>query len=588
MQKRHVRYLRTLGLLAMAGLAPGALGQDAVGNGRALENRLQTRQPGAPLPFNRSFSRELAFREAVVTGTAPGGYSFRGTTLPGQFEFRGELGEDALFSYRRDSLYSGLSGRGIRGTEALQYQFALSVGAQVPTSLAGPISFNRAGGAERSTDPTQPFNRDLSHPGQGIRHASPESDDLIEPVDLSAGLVQPVRSISSFTANRALQPTLVGLMQNRDTQQTSGHTASPLLGVQIVPVSTLRNPDSALQRPNAVNRAAPDSAVPNSAAPGNAAPSNAVPNPTPGTDLPSAIPESAAPESAAPGAATKPRARTAYDSMMERFRAVSGVEDPAALPAAGSTPDWARDLIDLRRTLRGLPPSTAKALGLTPEEPAATEPNAVGRGDNPLLKPAEDPDTPFTFDAEVLRRVREAGGLADTLIAADIPNINRYATHMRTGEQLLAAGRYFDAEERFISALSAAPGDVNAQIGRTHAQIGAGLYLSAALNVRQLLVNAPEISGMRYAEGLLPDRARLHEVVAVLRGGLGSPTSGADSGLLLAYLGHQLEQPDDIRAGLDALSDRGAEEDQRLADMLRGVWLEAEAPTGDDSPADDG
>lgn len=567
MTHQHVRYLRTLGLLLAAGLVPAASAQNAVGNGRALDNRLQVIHPGAPAGVTNSFSRELIFREAIVTGNAPGGFSFRGETLPSAFEFRGELGEDALFAYRRDSLYSGLSNRGIRGTEALQYQFALSVGGQIPQSLAGPISFGRAGAVERGPDPTRPFDRDLTQPGQGIRHADPTDEELMmDAVDLSSPLVQPVRSVSSFTANRGLQPTLVGIMQNRQTQQTSGQTASPLLGVQIVPVDTLRNPD-----PFRANTANTNRVNPGSANPGLVAPTQGQPAPL-STD------------------GTGPQARTAYDDMMDRFRSASGAVDPNAAPPAGTTPDWARDLIDLRRTLRGLPSSTAQAMGLTPE--AAAEPNeiasAAGRRDDPLLRPATDPDAVPTFDAEVLRRVREAGGMANTLIAADIPNLDMYTAHMQSGEQLLSQKRYFDAEERFISAMSSRPGDVNAQIGRTHAQIGAGLYLSAALNVRQLLITNPEISGMRFAPKLLPEQARLDEIIPTLRDGLTSLTSGSDSGLLLAYLGHQLDRPQDIREGLAALREHGDEAEQRLADLLQGVWLDASAPTGDDSPADDG
>ncbi|MFG0260123.1 MAG: tetratricopeptide repeat protein, partial [Phycisphaerales bacterium JB041] len=374
-----------------------------------------------------------------------------------------------------------------------------------------------------------------------------------------------------FTANRGLQPTLVGIMQNRQTQQTSGQTASPLLGVQIVPVDTLRNPDPFRATTGGANRVNPGLANPESANPGLVAPTQGQPAP-------------------ASTEGTGPLARTAYDDLMDRYRSVSGVTDLNATPPTGTTPDWARDLIDLRRTLRGLPPSTAEAMGLTSE--AAPKPNdiasATGRRDEPLLKPATDPDAVPTFDAEVLRRVREAGGMSDTLIAANLPSLDMYNAHMQRGEQMLAQNRYFDAEERFISAMSSRPGDVNAQIGRTHAQIGAGLYLSAALNVRQLIITNPEISGMRFAANLLPEQPRLDEIIPALRDGLSSLTSGADSGLLLAYLGHQLDRPDDIRDGLAALREHGDESEQRLADLLQGVWLDAAAPTGDDSPADDG
>ena len=47
MTHQHVRYLRTLGLLLAAGLVPAASAQNAVGNGRALDNRLQVIHPVA-------------------------------------------------------------------------------------------------------------------------------------------------------------------------------------------------------------------------------------------------------------------------------------------------------------------------------------------------------------------------------------------------------------------------------------------------------------------------------------------------------------------------------------------------------------
>ena len=112
------------GLASMLTIVPIVNAQNALGNGRALEKQLQTKNPNARYSSqNDNFAREMAFREAVVTGTAPGGLSFQGDALPSRFEFRGDLGSDAIFSFRRDSLSSGLAGRGIRGTEALQYQF---------------------------------------------------------------------------------------------------------------------------------------------------------------------------------------------------------------------------------------------------------------------------------------------------------------------------------------------------------------------------------------------------------------------------------------------------------------------------------
>ena len=132
--------------------------------------------------------------------------------------------------------------------------------------------------------------------------------------------------------------------------------------------------------------------------------------------------------------------------------------------------------------------------------------------------------------------------------------------------------------------MSSRSGDVNALVGRAHSQLGAGLFLSAGLNVRQLLIRHPEVSGMRYASALLPGAARMDQLTATFRDSLDSPTGGADSGLLLAYLGFQREREADIRDGLAAVEKWGDSADHRLAELLRVVWL---AEGADDSPPAD-
>ena len=543
MRMHTVRYHTTLGLFVLCGLAPLAHGQNALGDGRALEARLEAQIPAGTSAVRRTFSNELAFRESIVTGTAPSGLSFRGGTLPSQFEFRGDLSEDSLYAFRRDSLYSGLAGQGIRGTDALQYQFALTVGGRVPASLSGQLSYARAGAAERGFEPDQPLVRDLASAGGGLRRVV-DADLMVTAIDAGSSLLQPVRSISSYTANHGLQPTLVGLMQNKVTQQTAGQTASPLLGVQVVPVGTLRD-------------------------------SGAVPKLNTGATTSPAL----APEASEP---TKP----AYEQLLDRFRELT-VPEPA--PAPGDTPSWAKQLIGLQRVLRGMPESTTRAMGLTPGEEGeeGEEGGDIGRIAEGLPS-IEDPEAEpvLSFDREVLRRVREAGGLTDTLIATDLAHIDRYTAFMQSGQQMLANERYFDAEEMFISALTFREQDVTASIGRTHAQLGAGLFLSAGLNLRQLLVRHPETAGMRYGAELLTSATRMDQIAYTLRHGLDQPTTGADSGLLLAYLGFQRGQADDTRAGLEALAALGDEADRRLAEMLEVVWLddgavgEEETPTG--------
>ena len=75
MQSHSVRYLTALAVLAVAGVVPASFAQNAIGNGRALERPLQTLQPGAPAQPRNTFSQELLFREAIVSGQAPSGLS---------------------------------------------------------------------------------------------------------------------------------------------------------------------------------------------------------------------------------------------------------------------------------------------------------------------------------------------------------------------------------------------------------------------------------------------------------------------------------------------------------------------------------
>lgn len=574
---QKVRYHAALQLVLVAGFAGAAHAQNALGNGRALEAPLQT--PIAPgiVDARRTFANELAFREAVVSGTAPAGLSFQGDRLPSAFEFRGDLGEDSLFAYRRDSLYSGLAGKGIRGTDALQYQFALTTGARVPQSLAGQISYARAGAAERSPDPYTPYQRDLSSFDGGLQRdtTNTQQDPMLAPLEVGASLIQPVRSLSTYAANRGLQPTLVGLMQNRVTHQSAGQTASPLLGVQVVPVDDLRSPDLGVPGQQATP-------------PAGTVPTTVVPSTT--ETNPSGFEGVGVPTD--PSAQAKP----AYEQLIDRFRALSPSAQPEAQPGvqpgARNIPDWAKDLISVQKALRGITapeqPSQTQTPGQDEPNPYEgvldnTPPELAKTGLEGVLRPA----TP-TFDLDVLRRVREAGGLTDTLIPTNLPQIDRYSAYMKSGQDLLSAERYFDAEEHFISAMSSRPGDVNALVGRAHAQIGAGLFLSAGLNVRQLLVRHPEISGMRYGAALLPSASRMEQASTNFRANLDSPSSGADSGLLLAYLGFQRQRPADVRDGLAALERWGDQADKRLGEMLRVVWLAEGADDADHSPADDG
>ena len=101
------------GLLGLAiGLAlPGSerpvAAQDALGGGNALDSNPRV---GGGRINSRSATDNYRARNALVTGNVPGGRGFRGSvgyTAP--TDFRGVVGSDATYAFRRDSAFSSSS-----------------------------------------------------------------------------------------------------------------------------------------------------------------------------------------------------------------------------------------------------------------------------------------------------------------------------------------------------------------------------------------------------------------------------------------------------------------------------------------------
>ena len=184
---------------------------------------------------------------------------------------------------------------------------------------------------------------------------------------------------------------------------------------------------------------------------------------------------------------------------------------------------------------------------------------------------------PPRFSLNTLDLLRNAPGRIDSLVLNDPDQIDAYGLHIKAGEQLLADGRFFEAEERFTRALAHRPGDTIADAARIHAQIGAGLYVSAALNLRAHFEEHPETIGVRFSGRLLPQGSRFSVVVAQLQDKIADERSiRGESALLLAYLGHQTQDAILMREGLDAME--RLLPDDHLAPILRTIWVQIDPP----------
>jgi len=566
-------------LLAAAATALGgaARAQNALGDGRGLDATPQVgATSNAPV---RDLQAEVAFRNAIVTGNAGNFQSFRGDVgYSAAGEFRGFLGSDETFAFRRDSLISGLAGLGIRGTSALQYQFALSTGSTPPDGLVGGFSVGRGGFSVANPGASTPpagaapggFQADPASL-QGLRRAAP---DPFEARGDDGTLLNALRSPSIYTANQGLSQVFLARFDVREMPGVA-LTASELRSVRAARLAVdqefgrFATPEGEEDEQPAGTAAPLDTRIEPTGGP--AGPANIV--------LPEVNPQTVHAELLERFDAT-PRNGVSTRGQLEilrRMLTAPELFDRPDVPTPGAAEDPAADDAD------GATPSAA-ALDAGPEAvpdapPAATA-NApeVSRREQDLRRRIR------SIDPTVLKAIRSTERV-NRLIDEDRARGTAYGEHVMAGERLLARGRFFEAEERFVNALSLRRGDVTTRIGRVHAQLGAGLFVSAAVNLRAVLIENPEVAGARFSRDLLPRAERLAEVRADLNALIDSRRGddiGLAAALLLGFIGYQTDDRAAIERAFTVIDAPGVPAptdvtDARLAALLRTVWLEPDA-----------
>jgi hypothetical protein len=115
------------------------------------------------------------------------------------------------------------------------------------------------------------------------------------------------------------------------------------------------------------------------------------------------------------------------------------------------------------------------------------------------------------------------------------------------------------------------PGNPLLELARANAQIGAGLYLSAALTLQRTFTKNVEVIDARFKPELLPNRTRLEFSVISIRERLERGHDVEGYGISLAYIGHQLGDALIINEGLAYV--KGDEQGDLFGSLLRGIWL---------------
>lgn len=582
---------------AMLALCGTALGQNALGDGRALDANLST--TGRANQPARSASEQMRFNNAIITGSAPGGKAFRGSLgYRATDQFGGSTGSDTLYNFRRDSSMGALPSTSMRASDALRYQFALTTGQYVPENLS--LGFSSV-------------QREGSVTTQAAGSSGPS----------------PLRSTADFIAAQGYRASTVGIRHDEFGAEYTAR-ASPLLGIM-----WLKTGESPMTQAPAPGSAQPTIPTPEGVTP---VPGTTPPGTLPQPVTPLGVPAPVAPADkpvtpvapgaegiASPSVNAVDRSATALDTRVQglglrqdsvaytqiRGRFQSGLELPSSKPTTDPTkPETMQEKAEhasidaqldrLHKMLRGEPltePRKGDAAKPKPKDDVEAEPA------KPLVNPGlVDTSADASSAKPVAPKIMTTQELLSPTLVNGLKKVGEkkverlvepgprpdgtpgdeqgYKKQMREGEDFLGKGRFFDAEERFVRAMAAMPGDPMALVGRMHSQIGAGLYLSAAANLRMLIAQHPEMAATRYETNLLPGRDRAKVVVEQLleQEKKAESALGRESALLVAYMGYQQGLSALVEQGLSDFSKRALEgdagkADRALLELLKAVWV---------------
>jgi len=213
-----------------------------------------------------------------------------------------------------------------------------------------------------------------------------------------------------------------------------------------------------------------------------------------------------------------------------------------------------------------------------------TDPTKSSTGDTASGSLVSPEGTPRSAEAD-----REAGREKQRGVEMSVEDAARILRHQQTinelgrddkrrvdelvkqGEAALREGDYFRAERRFEQAQGLAADNPLTDAGIAHAQLGAGLYLSASLTLRNLFTSFPELIDAKYDRALLPAQDRLDTAIGVMRQRMQRGDDVAGYGLVLAYIGHQTGDRALVAEGLAGIG--GNEKLDTTRKLLEGVWL---------------
>lgn len=511
----RTRFIWMIALGSAVGVAPEAMGQNALGDGTALDANPRVGSDGKNRRTN-VFMQDMALRNAIVTGNAAGGKSFRGNLgYEAASDFRGQLGSDDIFEFQRDSYYSGLATSNLRGIGGLQYTLGQSVAGQSLDLYAQNLIVRR--------------------PGSGFTSQEINTDAIAEAPSYDAFQRSRgnLRSTATYLTTTLDSPQILAVGEGESGDRIA-QVATSLTGVKWV------TPDNGVL---AVGQ---------------------------GFERDKKKEKEPAADRISPHRMVLDRMRdTAERIEIEPFRFPDEDEEAEDATAEIDAPDDESD--EPGSVLDQMLDAMRIELQRKPDEQGEEK---IDEEEQRRLERREELRRQMIQDITGL--MLEDRPRVERLTNAPL-DLDLYSLHMKRGEEALGEQRWFDAEERFTHAIRQREGDAFAAVGRVHAQLGAGMIRSGGTNLRNLLIAYPELIAVEYSSELLPRPDAQKLIKAQLRDRIDRGTTVArEAGLLLAYIGYQSNDRGSIEFGLDTIdrlnAERGIMQDT-FVDLLRSVWL---------------
>ena len=533
-----------------------SVGQSQVlGSGNSLDANSQVGSGGAN---TGSVPVDYAARNLLVTGSVPGGRGFRGSVgYTADTDFRAATGSDASYLFRAGSAFSNpafatspvardrfliAQGLGVfefrRESTPIGIDFMRTVNDQPDSRLRldranAQMAIGRSNwdmGADRTIATSQ------SSKGEPLRYViSPlrglQIENLADPMarggmsvyerararlDISLGLASP----EDYARVREGMS-----MDTPDPRRVDRRIAASSSADRTKVDSNRMLPKSYLDIVEAVNAAGKQGEKPTDAKPTDAKPTDVKP-----TDV--------KPGDVKPGD-TADAPKSPLEQIRQSIEGIRGSRGGADKPSTG-----------------------------TKSTDSLVSPDGTPRSGEAEREAERVRQRGVTISVEDAARMLRHGKTVESLGRDDRRRVDEL---VKQGENALREGDYFRAERRFEQAQALAAENPLAEVGIAHAQLGAGLYLSSALTLRNLFVAFPELIDAKYDRALLPAPDRLDKAVQVMRERIVRGDDAPSYGLMLAYIGHQTGDRKMVEEGLALMT--GTEKLDTARKLIEGVWL---------------